>query len=49
MERMRTVDTASSLWKLTHEIDDNIEPILLVDDKDLSGFLKAIRENGIEL
>jgi hypothetical protein len=33
----------------TQDIDDSIEPILLVDDKDPSGFLEAIRESGIEI
>ncbi|NBC83659.1 MAG: nucleotidyltransferase domain-containing protein [Bacteroidetes bacterium] len=36
-------------WKLRHEVDDRIEPILIEKDNDRSGFLKEIEKWGIEI
>jgi predicted nucleotidyltransferase len=38
---------APLLWKLRHEVDDRIEPVLLVNGKDESGFLQGILQNGL--
>jgi len=38
---------APLLWKLRHEIDDRIEPVLLVNGKDESGFLQGILQTGL--
>jgi uncharacterized protein len=35
------------LWKLRREIDDRIEPILVEQDFDDSGFITEIENNGI--
>lgn len=40
---------APRLWKLRSEIDDRIEPILFIKDKDESGFLSEILKTGIEI
>ena len=37
------------LWKLRRQIDDRIEPILIEEDNDCSGFLIEIQRNGIEI
>jgi len=37
------------LWKLRREIDDRIEPILFETNKDKSGFLETIVNEGIEI
>ena len=38
---------APLLWKLRREIDDRIEPILLENSHDESGFLKEILRSGL--
>ena len=38
---------APLLWKLRQEVDDRIEPVLLVNGKDESGFLKEILQTGL--
>jgi len=38
---------APLLWKLRHQVDDRIEPILLLNGMDHSGFLKEILSTGI--
>jgi len=35
------------LWKLTREVDDRIEPILIARDTDYAGFLDEIQRTGI--
>jgi len=37
------------LWKTRRLVDERIEPLLFEKDKDPSGFLKEITENGIEV
>lgn len=37
------------LWKLAFEIDSRIEPIILVEGKDDSGFLESINSYGIPI
>jgi predicted nucleotidyltransferase len=37
------------IWKLRHQIDDRIEPILITKQVDHSGFLKEILMYGIEI
>lgn len=43
------LSAASLLWKLTREIDDGIEPVLLTADDDASGFLTTVRNTGIAI
>jgi uncharacterized protein len=38
---------APLLWKLRQEIDDRIEPVLLINGKDESGFLSEILRTGL--
>lgn len=38
---------APLLWKLRQEVDDRIEPVLLVNGKDESGFLQEILKTGL--
>jgi len=37
---------APLLWKLRKQIDERIEPVLLINGKDLSGFLQEILKTG---
>ena len=37
------------LWRTRRLVDERIEPLLFEKDKDPSGFLKEITENGIEV
>jgi predicted nucleotidyltransferase len=37
------------LWKLRLEIDNRIEPVLLINGQDDSGFLQEIQQTGIEI
>lgn len=41
--------TRPLLWRLRTEIDDRIEPVLLEDDEDVSGFLAEIKQSGIRV
>lgn len=41
--------TRPLLWKLRREIDDRIEPVILDKNHDVSGFLKEILKNGIQI
>ena len=36
----------AKLFKLTRNISANLEPILLIDEEDKSGFLESILEYG---
>jgi len=38
---------APLLWKLRHQVDDRIEPVLLINGKDQSGFLQEILTTGL--
>jgi predicted nucleotidyltransferase len=42
-------DTVPLLWKLKRQISNLIEPILISEEDDRSGFLESIRKNGIVL
>ncbi len=37
---------SSTLFKLRHKIDNRIEPILLEEKNDISGFLESIKQTG---
>jgi uncharacterized protein len=38
---------APLLWKLRLEVDNRIEPVLLINGKDESGFLREILQTGL--
>lgn len=40
---------APLLWKLRLEVDNRIEPVLLINGKDESGFLQEILNTGLEI
>lgn len=40
------LDEAAMLYGLREEIDDRIEPILIVESHDYSGFLEDVRKTG---
>jgi predicted nucleotidyltransferase len=40
------LDTASLLYKMRRDIDDRIEPIILEESQDKSGFLEEIQKKG---
>jgi predicted nucleotidyltransferase len=40
-------DNLPLLWKLTREVDDRIEPVLIARDTDYAGFLDEIQRTGI--
>ena len=40
-------ETEPLLWKLTRQVDDRIEPILIARDTDYAGFLDEIQRTGI--
>ena len=35
------------LWKLSYQVDDRIEPVLIARDTDYAGFLDEIQKTGI--
>jgi len=35
------------LWKLTYQVDDRIEPVLIARDTDYTGFLEEIQRTGV--
>ena len=37
----------SRLWSLTRYVNDEIEPVLMIDGDDQSGFLHTVRSTGI--
>ena len=41
------LDTMVALWRLTNDVDENIEPVLLLTADDESGFLDTVRRTGI--
>jgi len=42
-------ETEPLLWKLTRQVDDRIEPVLIARDTDYAGFLDEIQRTGIEI
>ena len=42
-------ETEPLLWKLTRQIDDRIEPVLIARDTDYAGFLDEIQLTGIRI
>lgn len=41
------LDTLASLWRLTNDVNEHIEPVLLLTSGDESGFLHTVRRTGI--
>ena len=41
------LEDLSKLWKLSHKIDLRIEPVIVDNLDDISGFLSEIKNNGI--
>lgn len=41
------LSTMTDLWRLTRSVDHSIEPVLLIQADDQSGFLSAIQKTGI--
>jgi len=37
------------LWKLSYQVDDRIEPVLIARDTDYAGFIDEIQKTGIEI
>jgi len=35
------------LWKLTYQVDDRIEPVIIARDTDYAGFIDEIQKTGI--
>jgi len=42
-------ETEPLLWKLTRQIDNRIEPVLIARDTDYAGFLDEIQRTGIQI
>ena len=42
-------DIIPLLWKITRQVSNYIEPVLVCENNDKSGFLKEIRKDGIVL
>ena len=42
-------ETEPLLWKLTRQVDDRIEPVLIARDTDYAGFLDEIQRTGIQI
>ena len=36
-----------ALWKLTYQVDDRIEPVIIARDTDYAGFIDEIQKTGI--
>lgn len=41
------LSAVTQLWSLTRSVNDEIEPVLLVDGNDESGFLSTVKSTGI--
>jgi len=41
--------TEPLLWKLTRQVDDRIEPVLIARDTDYAGLLDEIQRTGIQI
>jgi len=37
------------LWKLTYQVDDKIEPVIIARDTDYAGFLDEIEHTGVRI
>ena len=42
-------ETEPLLWKLTRQVDDRIEPVLIARNTDYAGFLDEIQRTGIRI
>jgi len=42
-------ETEPLLWKLTRQVDNRIEPVLIARDTDYAGFLDEIQRTGIKI
>jgi uncharacterized protein len=40
------LDFQASLWRASREVDDRIEPVLIIEGSDPSGFYKSIKSYG---
>ncbi|MBF8438215.1 nucleotidyltransferase domain-containing protein [Halanaerobiaceae bacterium Z-7014] len=43
------LDAEKKLYKLRREIDLRIEPVLIIDDEDISGFKERVLKSGIKV
>ena len=43
------LETLAALWRLADEINDEIEPVLLLSTGDTSGFLDTVQRTGISV
>ena len=43
------MDLVKTLWKLRREVDTRIEPILLIKNRDITGFYDEIKRTGEEI
>ena len=43
------LETLATLWRLADEINDEIEPVLLLNTEDTSGFLDTVQRTGISV
>jgi len=43
------LDEATMLYKLCHQIDNRLEPKLIVESHDYSGFLEDVRKTGYRI
>lgn len=43
------LETLAMLWRLADEINDEIEPVLLLSTEDSSGFLDTVQRTGISV
>ena len=41
------LSAVSKLWSLTRSVNDEIEPVLMIDGEDNSGFLHTVQSTGI--
>ena len=41
------LSTVTQLWRLTRSVNDEIEPVLIMEDNDDSGFLHTVQTTGI--
>ena len=49
MDERDILHTEPLLWKLPRQVDDRIEPFLIARDTDYAGFIKEIKQTGIEI
>ncbi|MBQ6164619.1 MAG: nucleotidyltransferase domain-containing protein [Clostridia bacterium] len=41
------LSTVAKLWGLTRSVNDDIEPVLLIESESDNGFLQTVRQTGI--